>query len=188
MSTPDWVDEKAELQQRVFFLEQSNRGLEDEIMELRQTLLYNQQIHEQVNSLYSNLQKSAEQQRREYEEKLRKLEADLQTATEQQGKFLPAQVRKPFNELGPAQKTNVKRKIKDTFTPELDSYLKQRKLQVDQIVLKGAEGAENKITINSQAQNTYENLTRAECETLRNISDDKAIYRTSGSFQQQSDG
>ena len=123
--------------------------------------------------------KSASKENKELQSRLQQMDAKLQKLTSQGHAFLEPQVRKSFHDLGPSQRTKVKRKIKEDIFPCLNEYLKKRKLEVGQLSLKDADDDEQNVLVSAHAPHKFEDLTNAERKIVASISDARILTRQS---------
>ena len=168
-----------DLEDRVRFLESSLKAREEECDRLLLFIQESQKAKEELEKNHKALMKSAGKENQELQSKLRQMESQLQKLSSQGKEFLEPQVRKAFHDLGPSQKTKVKRKLKEDIFPSVNDYLKKRKLEVGQLMLEDVEGVERNVVVASHAPHKFEDLTQVERQAVASISDARILSRQS---------
>lgn len=121
--------------------------------------------------------KSADKEMNSLRSELQKKELQIQQLTNPTP--VEPKVVKPFHDLQSAQKTRVKRKIRDQLSQEMEPLLKQRKLTIGHVVLEHEEGMKENIQVNAHSHRTFENLTAVEREKVADASDEKVVHQMS---------
>ena len=167
-------DKIAELESQVQFLQQSLKGLEDEVVELQQTLFNNAAIYEELWQAHGALQKDSNKQNQAYQTQLCSMEAKLKLS-EQSSKLKVAKARKPYHELGPAQKKRVRREVREVIAPELNTLFNERSLACNRLVLEDVDGEKENVPIHITPHHKYDQLTPIERDAVQKFSDAKSI-------------
>ena len=121
-----------ERDERIRFLENTLQARDREISEMLHFLKTSQAANRELGKTIAAITRNANiesKENRELHQKLEHAKQQIQTHNSQQGSFIERRVNKPFHELASAQKTPVKRHIKEDVLPRLDEYLKKRKLE-----------------------------------------------------------
>ena len=168
-------DKVEELESRVLFLQQSMRGLEEEVTELRQILFDNASICEELRRTHSALQKEGNKQTKAYQSELTLMEDKLKKLSEQTTKFKLAKARKPYHQLASAQQKRVRREVREIIAPELNNYFNERSLTCGRLVLDDVDGERESVQVHVTPHHKYSELTPIERQTVQRFSNSKSI-------------
>ena len=100
------------------------------------------------------------------------MEAEKHAAREKSSKVLG---RKRQNELKPAAVKQTKRAYREKFTETINQFGANRGLELEQLVLKDSDG--ERVVVNAQPPNTFENLNQGERKRLARASRWKDLNR-----------
>ena len=183
-ASPTATDHDTQIREKdaeIQFLKSTNSGLLAEIKELQEYVNYCNLAHLDLQKSYTKLQVEAEKDNSNLSSKINVMRLKIDELSVSKGKFIQhhKNSRKPYHELGHAQKSAVHKDLRDNLVPELDTALKKRKLCVDSVVLAHTEGEQSSVKIDIRPKRTFNQLTPIELETVSAMSDTNSLYRTS---------
>jgi predicted nucleic acid-binding Zn-ribbon protein len=132
--------ENVKLKERNQHLDKEIIGLETEVLQLRNVIFTNNVVYDELETSFSALQKMTDRKDKDFESQLLQQQHRIQQLKSDNSKFLPPKVMKAYHDLGPSQKTKVNRQFNNTFAPEVNEYLRKRKLTLGHVILEDVEG------------------------------------------------
>ena len=132
--------------------------------------------HAELNKAYLQLQHTADKENLSLTSRLNRMEEKMPSLSSAE---LTSAVRKPYHELGKAQKAVVHKQIREVIVPEFDNAMKKRKLSISQLVLDDTDGEKLSVKVNVKPPPTFHQLSPTELDRVAALSDSNSIHRTS---------